>query len=155
MLTRLEQAQAQWGGASQEIDHWLTERKELLVRYCQLAGLPPYDKEVGAQSLPSSEALQSFCQILVDYVSTGHFEIYEQIVQDCDNKPKTTEYISGIAPSTDVALDFNDHYAEVESNDDLTGLDKHLSRLGQSMEARFAIEDLLLAELHQHISEKA
>jgi regulator of sigma D len=151
MLTRLEQAQAQWGGASQDIDNWLIDRKELLISYCQLAGLPPYDKEMNSKGLPSSEALQNFCQLLVDYVSTGHFEIYEQLTQDCDDEAQAAEYISGIADNTDMALDFNDHYAVTSPTDTLADFDQHLSQLGQSMEHRFEIEDKLLAQLYQKV----
>ena len=44
MLTKLQQATEQWGGFNSTIDDWLEERKQLLVQYCQLAGLPPFER---------------------------------------------------------------------------------------------------------------
>jgi regulator of sigma D len=45
MLTRLEKAQQKWGGSHTVIDKWLSERQELLVLYCRIAGFSPYDKK--------------------------------------------------------------------------------------------------------------
>lgn len=46
MYTRLESAQQKWGGSLTAIDNWLDERQRLIVRYCELASLPPFDKKV-------------------------------------------------------------------------------------------------------------
>ncbi len=75
MLTRLEKAQQKWGGSHTIIDKWLTERQELLVLYCKIAGFSPYDKKDHA--LPDQLQIQTFCQILMDYLSAGHFEVYD------------------------------------------------------------------------------
>ncbi|WP_462169328.1 Rsd/AlgQ family anti-sigma factor [Pseudoalteromonas lipolytica] len=45
MLTRLEKAQQKWGGSHSVIDKWLTERQELLVLFCRIAGFSPYEKK--------------------------------------------------------------------------------------------------------------
>ena len=47
-----------------------------------------------------------------------------------------------------MALSFNDSYADVSAELDLSEFDLHLSRLGQSMEERFALEDRLIGSLH-------
>ncbi len=46
MLTRLEKAQQKWGGSHSVIDKWLTERQELLVLFCRIAGFSPYEKKI-------------------------------------------------------------------------------------------------------------
>ncbi|MGF1804454.1 Rsd/AlgQ family anti-sigma factor, partial [Aliivibrio sifiae] len=74
MLTKLNQFQEQWGGNNDVIDHWLSTRQDLLVEYCKLAGLPPFD--TSTFSLPPFFAIQSFTQHLIDYISEGHFKIY-------------------------------------------------------------------------------
>ncbi|WP_220719214.1 sigma D regulator [Agarivorans litoreus] len=156
MLSKLEQAQAKWGGASQVIDAWLDARKQLLIAYCKLAGLPPYDSD--ERSLPALPQITQFCQQLVDYASTGHFEIYEQIVSECANDGDTLpgeKLLPQITETTDTALAFNDKYAEVNEDLELGSFDKDLSLLGQEMEVRFAIEDELLDHLYQHSQQSA
>ena len=68
MLTRLEKAQQKWGGSHSVIDKWLTERQELLVLFCRIAGFSPYEKKDHAlpdqlqiqKLLPNSDGLP-FC----------------------------------------------------------------------------------------------
>ena len=81
MLTKLEQAKEEWGGTLSVIDNWLEARQGLVVLYCELAGLPPYQRET--RCLPVQKKITQFCQMLLDYASTGHFEIYEQIIMQC------------------------------------------------------------------------
>lgn len=151
MLNKVERAQQLWGGSSQLVDSWLDKRQELLVTYCQIAGLPPF--EPSNHTLPGYEEIQDFCGKLVDYVSAGHFEVYNEVVSRCethgqDSLQLAEQLIPRITETTDVALDFNDKYAE-KSKPELTHLDDDLSRLGQGMEIRFELEDQLLDTLHQ------
>ena len=157
MLNKLERAQQQWGGSSVLVDNWLDKRQELLVTYCQVAGLPPFDAK--GNSLPSIGEVQDFCGKLVDYVSAGHFEIYNEVVSQCeihgrDSLQLAEQLIPKITETTDVALDFNDKYAE-QQQPDLNRLDDDLSRLVQGMEIRFELEDQLLDTLHQKHSNNA
>ena len=66
MLKRVEKAQQKWGGSHTVIDNWLNERQELIVLYCKIAGFSPYEKK--DQSLPEPSQIQTFCQILMDYL---------------------------------------------------------------------------------------
>ena len=153
MLTKLKQAKEEWGGTLSVIDRWLEERQNLVVLYCELAGLPPYQKET--RCLPPQEKITQFCQRLLDYASTGHFEIYEQIIGQCklddENNLKVAQKLySRITTTTDTALNFNDKYAESASNEALLDFDRDLSELGQIMESRFEREDQLLEVVHLH-----
>jgi regulator of sigma D len=153
MLTKLEQAKKEWGGTLTIIDTWLEARQECIVLYCQLAGLPPYQQEV--HSLPKPANITKFCQILLDYASRGHFEIYEQIIAQCkldgeENLKIAQELYARITKTTDIALNFNDKYAENATDKALQDFDKDLSALGQIMECRFEREDQLLEVLHLH-----
>lgn len=153
MLTKLEQAKQDWGGTLKIVDNWLEERQECVVLYCQLAGLPPYQQEV--RGLPEQKTITKFCQLLLDYASTGHFEVYEQIIAQCklngeENLKIAQELYSRITTTTDTALNFNDKYAENASDKALLDFDKDLSELGQIMEGRFEREDQLLEVVHLH-----
>ncbi len=153
MLTRLKQAKEEWGGRLSVIDNWLEDRQNLVILYCELAGLPPYQQE--KSGLPEQEKITEFCQRLLDYASTGHFEIYEQIIAQSkldgeENLKIAQELYSRITTTTDTALNFNDKYAESASETDLLDFDKDLSELGEIMESRFEREDQLLEVVHLH-----
>ncbi|WP_019616482.1 Rsd/AlgQ family anti-sigma factor [Psychromonas ossibalaenae] len=153
MLTKLEQAKEEWGGTLTVIDNWLEERQNLVVLYCELAGLPPYQQ--ATRCLPEQQKITTFCQLLLDYASTGHFEVYEQIISQCkldgDNNLKIAqELYSRITTTTDTALNFNDKYAESANDKALLDFDRDLSELGQIMEGRFEREDQLLEVVHLH-----
>lgn len=145
MLTKLQRATEQWGGFNSTIDDWLDERKQLLVQYCQLAGLPPFERTDNA--LPEKENIERFCEILMDYISAGHFEIYEKILADSDNLARAEEIFPKFSDSTDSALSFNDKYANIAENEELTSFDSNLAQLGQHMEERFSFEDQLIQTL--------
>ncbi|BBN80149.1 sigma D regulator [Pseudoalteromonas sp. A25] len=156
MLSRLEQAQEKWGGSHSVIDAWLAERQELLLQYYKIAGFSPYDKKDHA--LPDQMQIQSFCQILMDYLSAGHFEIYDNLVEACEEKgPDSAKLAKALYPriadTTDVALDFNDKYAENAQEQVLEDFDKDLSRLGEVLESRFELEDELIDNLYANHSD--
>ncbi|WP_018692239.1 Rsd/AlgQ family anti-sigma factor [Algicola sagamiensis] len=154
MLSKLEKAQQRWGGANATIDAWLTERQDVLVRYCQLAGISKNGQSL--HSAPTQSDIQAFCQILVDYISAGHFEVYDQMLEQskpdkiCDLKQDIYPKISA---TTDLALDFNDKYAELKQEDVLENFDLDLSQLGQTLELRFSLEDQLIDSLMTKQSE--
>lgn len=158
MYTRLQNARLQWGGSLTAIDNWLEERQQLIVSYCKLAALPPFDKQNSDQQLPEQNHIQAFCQILMDYLSAGHFEVYDQIVSQCevnghDSKSLAERLYPRISASTDLALEFNDSYAEQIDEAGSLEFDAHLSRLGQALEERFSLEDELIQTLAtRHVS---
>ena len=71
MLESCQNAQERWGGVHQLIDRWLQERHELVSAFGALSD--------NLQGAASGQGVQRFCEILVDYVSAGHFEVYEQL----------------------------------------------------------------------------
>ena len=151
MLSRLEQTQQKYGGANTLIDNWLAERQELLVNYCKLAGLPPFDKE--SNCLPEKQSINEFCQLLIDYLSAGHFEIYKDIVQQCqehgEQSAKQAENLYPlISASTDKLVDFNDKYSNIETGAITTDFDTDLSAIGQLLEDRMELEDELIHTLY-------
>ena len=75
MLESCQNAQERWGGLHLMIDRWLRERHELVLLFEGLNS---------DQHAPAANAddLKGFCELLVDYVSAGHFEIYQQLLQE-------------------------------------------------------------------------
>jgi regulator of sigma D len=153
MYNEVTQAEEKWGGVNGTIDGWLSARKQLLVQYCELAGLPPFDNE--SKALPDYQTITSFCATLMDYVSAGHFEIYDQITQESQRTQDTQKLFDDLYPeitaTTDTALSFNDNFADTSTPHDLDVFDQHLSDLGQTLEQRFSMEDRLIENLHQSV----
>ncbi|HSX49606.1 MAG TPA: sigma D regulator [Cellvibrio sp.] len=146
MLENCKSAKERWGGVSEIIDRWLEERQAMLVQYCALSGL---DQDLS--DLQRGEKLRSFCQILVDYVSAGHFEVYDQLIKegrefdDAEALQEASKLYDTIDSTTEKLLDFNDKYLET---DDLGALTADLSHLGEVLEVRFSTEDRLVSVLH-------
>ncbi len=151
MLRQLEKVEQKWGGANTLIDQWLNHRRKLLIKYCQIAGIPPYEST--ENSLPEITTVKAFCDELMDYVSEGHFEVYDRVVTACEKNGESSQsfaqnLVPKISETTDMALDFNDKYTAAEDDKGLYQLDKDLSSLGHAMETRFELEDKLLEVLH-------
>jgi regulator of sigma D len=82
-------------------------------------------------------------------MSAGHFEVYikllEQGERDGSAPTRAQALYRLIAPTTAVALDFNDRYFRSASG---ARLREDLSRLGQLLASRFDWEDALISQLH-------
>ncbi|MEX1031845.1 MAG: sigma D regulator [Cellvibrionaceae bacterium] len=147
MLEDCKSAKERWGGVSTIIDRWLQERQDMLVRYCALSAMTSFDEEDPARC----EQIQQLCQVMMDYVSAGHFEVYDQLVRegkefnDDAALEKADTLYSQVESTTDAVLDFNDKYQET---DDLSSLPQDLSTIGEQLETRFAAEDGMIAVLH-------
>ncbi|AEA82503.1 Rsd/AlgQ family anti-sigma factor [Stutzerimonas stutzeri] len=143
MLESCRNAQERWGGVNLLIDRWLHERHALINAYDRLH----------IERDDARQALQRFCEYLVDYVSAGHFEIYEQLLAEAEafGDARAIELAKQIYPRietiTQVALSFNDR---CEKGDCLgsPGLADELKKLGQLLHERFELEDCLIEVLH-------
>ncbi|MBS4149814.1 sigma D regulator [Pseudomonadota bacterium DY0742] len=144
MLESCRNAQERWGGVHLLIDRWLQERHELINAFDQLRV---------ENSDDARKALVWFCELLLDYVSAGHFEIYEQLIGEAEafGDERGIELARQIYPRiqviTEVALAFNDR---CDQGDCLNspGLEGELQRLGQLLQERFELEDCLIEVLH-------
>ena len=146
MSTDGQTLEQHWGNVTEILDRWLIERRELLVKYGELGEIKTFD---GANVSHGSK-LQAFCQLLVDYVSTGHFEIFEQLAgegkafSDRDGLKEGADLMEKIQPSTELILDFNDKYL---ATDDLEAVSQDLSNIGEALAQRFESEDTMIAVL--------
>ena len=149
MLENCRNARERWGGVSELIDRWLKERQELLVHYCELSALTDY-----SQTDMLREKFIRLCEVLVDYVSAGHFEVYEQLIQEArefndGGLELAAKLYPRIEQTPEVALNFNDRLDGRELSEvDVRELFNELSRLGEVLESRFEMEDFLIENLH-------
>ncbi|NUY57405.1 sigma D regulator [Salinivibrio sp. MA351] len=148
MLRKLERTKAQWSGYDEVIDYWLELRRQLLVEYYNVAGVAAKKK----QSLPTKAELDNFCDHLVDYISTGHFKIYNMVMERWQSTgfaatKETDNLYYRIVDTTDPLLDFNDKFSAVDLDDedyDATDFDQDMSAIGEWLEQRFELEDTLI-----------
>ena len=86
MLNQLDNLTERVRGSNKLVDRWLHVRKHLLVAYYNLVGIKP-----GKESYMrlNEKALDDFCQSLADYLSAGHFSIYERILHKLEGKRAT------------------------------------------------------------------
>ena len=152
MLENCKSAKERWGGVSDIIDHWLQQRQDLIVTYCTISGVHEH-----RQSTPSNATnnLRHFCQLLVDYVSAGHFEVYDHLLLEAEafNDGKGLEVARRLYPhisrTTELVLAFNDKYdTETTCHKGLVALAPDLSALGETLVSRFELEDQLVENLH-------
>lgn len=127
------------------IDKLLVERQEMLSLFCQVAGLEPYT------SVDSDErTLRKFCQVLMDYIAFGHFEIYERISHGDEKRSdviKVAEKVyDRVVEATEYAVAFNDKYDAVGKFEH-GKLEKDLSILGEELAIRIEMEDRLVAAM--------
>jgi len=153
MLESCQNARERWGGLHLMIDRWLQERHELVLLFEGLNS---------DQHAPAANAddLKGFCELLVDYVSAGHFEIYQQLLQEARtfDDQRGLELARKIYPRieaiTQIALTFNDHCDNGDCRESKS-LQKELEQLGQLMEERFELEDCLIEVLHNAHQQEA
>jgi len=144
MLNDCKSAEERFGGVSKIIDRWLAERQDVVKLYCQLTGVHP------SPPRPAWVSLQAFCDLLVDYASMGHFEVYEQLMlEGKEFNDGGDKKVAGLIPmleaNTQKIMAFHDFLNE---KCDLHELADRATRLGETLEARFAMEDEMIEVLH-------
>jgi len=123
------------------------------VLYCSVCGVQPMrgtDRAPVVEVGRSANKIQKLCGILVDYISAGHFEVYEHLLREADAFQQDgvsllARYYPAIERSTEVSLSFSDKYVETRNYRELS---RDLSRLGEALEARFEAEDSLIEAMH-------
>ena len=141
-----EQARDRRSGTRALIDKMLSERQHMLVLFERLAGVAPY-----ADEMPDNALLQEFSQILVDYIASGHFGLYERIVEGRERRRGVVklaeELYPRIANTTQVAVEFNDAYEKSNGSSVSEDVTQMLSRLGEELAVRIELEDQLISEM--------
>lgn len=134
------------------VKRWLKERQELIVLMLGLG-----DEELLRQGKAALFGrVQSFCQVLMDYVSAGHFEIYDELLAEAEQQGSThleegRKLLQRLQSTTDTVIRFNDIFEGPEDEEALAHLAHELSALGMALESRFEIEDRMITLLHERV----
>lgn len=129
-------------------------RQEVVVSYCQLAGVSSFAARDVEEHKVEADQLRRFCQIMVDYTAMGHFEVYQRIIEGKERrravKDVAVEVYPAIAETTDYLVDFNDKYDAFDgSGEEVSLLSTDLSKLGEVIAVRGELEDQLLNALEK------
>ncbi|NOQ77329.1 MAG: Rsd/AlgQ family anti-sigma factor [Methylococcaceae bacterium] len=118
------------------------ERDQVWSLYCKVADLKPFIPSAETESI-----LTQFSQLLIDYVSLGHFGIYEYLLSGTERREKVLTAAKRIYPefskTTEAVIAFNDKYDDVKRNLKTPDLESDLSALGENLAKRIELEDEL------------
>jgi regulator of sigma D len=146
MNPEVQEQQDRRSGTRSLIDRMLSQRQKMLVLFERCAGVEPY-----ANERPNDELLQEFSQILVDYIASGHFGLYERISEGKERRRGIVELAEQLYPrianTTQVAVEFNDIYEKSNGRTIEGDLLKMLSKLGEELAVRIDLEDQLISEM--------
>lgn len=140
-------ARKQFEAVEDLLTQWLKERREVLGKYTEIV--------VSLDSGPDPDAISkrqgALCELLVDYVSAGHFEVFHQLIHEAetfgdDSCALTEQVMPAIGDTTEVILAYEEKYGGPGGSREK--LKRDLSALGEVLESRFVLEDRLIAGLH-------
>jgi regulator of sigma D len=118
------------------------ERQEVWSLYSHIIDLKPFTADDKVKNI-----LTRFSQLLVDYVSLGHFGVYERLLAGKERRQRILAFANAIYPefstTTDAAISFNDKYENIEEMNSFENLERDLSALGESLAKRVDLEDRL------------
>jgi regulator of sigma D len=116
------------------------KRKEVLSLYFNFAELKPFSANDAVKCL-----LTQFLELLVDYVSLGHFGVYERLLAETERRSRVLSVTKDIYPelsaTTDAAISFNEKYDNVEKIEVFEDLEQDLLVLGEHLAKRIDLED--------------
>jgi len=150
MVTGSKRTKEGWAQVDAMVLRWMQLRIDLTNDYENI--ITP--KKQDSESSPLATRLSSFCQTLVDYVSAGHFEVYNELINEAKefNDGSIEQGLAlyrSIEASTDKALAFNDRYEDNDSlKQCLDDLPRDMVELGRVLNQRFDLEDRLIAAVH-------
>ncbi len=131
------------------LTRWLKERRDLLGRYTEL--VVAQDCSLDQDQLDSRQ--QALCEVLVDYTSAGHFEVFHELINEAESFSDgdsafalADRVMPAIGDTTEVILAYEEKYTSDDCN--WERLQRDLSALGEVLESRFVLEDRLIAGLH-------
>lgn len=149
MSSEVQAQRERRSGTRSLIDKMLTERQRMLVLFERLAGVEPYANET-----PNDDLLQEFSQILVDYIASGHFGLYERIAEGKERRRAIVNLADKLYPrianTTQIAVEFNDEYEKSNGTRISDNLTNMLSKLGEELAVRIELEDQLISEMLGH-----
>ncbi len=151
MRSRSKRTKEGWTLVDDMVRRWMQQRIELTQDF--EAVVTPSILTQNNNELSSH--ICRFCESLVDYVSAGHFEVYNELITEAhefnDGSLGTgIDLYRAIEQSTDLAIEFNDKFEQLShSRNLLAELPECLANLGKTLNSRFELEDHLIAAVHE------
>lgn len=147
MPHRSKDPKQQFNAVEDLLTRWLKERRAVLGKYTEI--VVAMDSRLAGADL--AERQQALCELLVDYVSAGHFEVFHELINEAESFADGSgalaeKLMPGIGDTTEVILAYEEKYSDRQ--DQPEKLKRDLSALGEVLESRFVLEDRLIAGLH-------
>ncbi len=150
MVSEANAASERRGRSRGKLATLVKTRSETLSLYSELASQRPFEADE-----VTNEALQEFCQALIDYAASAHFQLYRYISDKLERRTPVLDVADRIYPqivqTTDSILRFNDKYQDVNLLNDgrelLALLDSDLSSLGETLAERIQLEDQVIGAM--------
>lgn len=137
----------QFEAVEELLTRWLKERRTLLGKYTEI--VVALDHRGEDEDLQLRQSV--LCELLVDYASVGHFEVFHELVEEAESFGDSScalaaKLLSEIGATTEVILAYEEKYGDFSGRPEK--LKRDLSALGEVLESRFVLEDQLIASLH-------
>ena len=150
MVSEVNAASERRGRSREKLTTLVKTRSETLSLYSELASQRPFEADE-----VTNEALQEFCQALIDYAASAHFQLYRYISDKLERRTAVLDVADRIYPqiaqTTDSILRFNDKYQDVNLLNNELGLlallDADLSSLGETLAERIQLEDQVIGAM--------
>lgn len=128
------------------VENMLQQRREMLVLLCEVSGLKPFNVETSVK-----DSLQKFCEVLVDYIASAHFGLYERIAEGQERRQSVVSMAEKTYPlisnSTQAAIEFNERYEPLDPSVIEDHLQNDISKLGEILTSRIEYEDQLISAM--------
>lgn len=127
----------------EKLDALVASRTETLSLLAELAERQPFSPD------PSMEkALRRFCEALIDYTASAHFQLYRYLADNRERRRTVLEIADELYPkiveTTDTILRFNDKYEGMSLDNSVEFLAVDLSNLGECIADRIQYEDRVI-----------
>ena len=147
MPHRSSDPKQQFNAVENLLTRWLKERREVLGKYTEIA--VSLDSSLDDEKLQQRQ--QGLCELLVDYVSAGHFEVFHELIEEAEtfadgSGALAEKLMPAIGDTTEVIMAYEEKYSSSRGHQEK--LKRDLSARGEVLESRFVLEDRLIAGLH-------
>jgi len=127
-----------------DVNGLVHSRSETLSLYADLASHRPY-----ADNPQFPEELKKFCQALIDYTASAHFQLYQHLDENKERRQPVmhvaNEVYALVAKTTDLILTFNDRYGDgADIATHMDHVEHDLSSLGEALADRILYEDMVI-----------
>lgn len=146
MPSRCSDPKQQFDAVEQLLTRWLKERRAVLGKFTEIV----ISLDGLSDELALKQRQKAFCEMLVDYASVGHFEVFHELINEAESFGDGScvlaeKLMPAIGATTEVILAYEEKYSEGGHAEKIK---RDLSALGEVLESRFVLEDQLIAGLH-------